>query len=228
MDWDEFRRHFCDPDAEDCQLRISTQLSYTMMRRTMSTTILNRPIITLPTPHLTIRYIDFSPEERIIYRITENRARSNLNHYIQKGLAQHCYGLFMVQLLRLRQCTSHPFMLERAIRESWTSEDVAELQRKLTSLSSNTKPFYEQCKVWVAESEAERTRLKEGDPIATEKDENGVLMPFGQADFGRHFSMDQALSTLNTKKLFKRVMCWICSDLPIAPHITSVCSCLSD
>lgn len=43
------------------------------MRRTMKTTILNRPIITLPPPHPTIQYVNFSTEERIIYRIVSAR-----------------------------------------------------------------------------------------------------------------------------------------------------------
>lgn len=53
----------------------------------------------------------------------------------------------MVQLLRLRQCTSHPFMLEKTIRESWTLEDVAELRATLAKFSRNTTPFYEQCQL---------------------------------------------------------------------------------
>lgn len=69
MDWDTFRKYFCDPDAQNCYDRIGTLLSYTMMRRTMKTTILNRPIITLPKPHPEIVYVQFAPEEQIIYRI---------------------------------------------------------------------------------------------------------------------------------------------------------------
>jgi hypothetical protein len=69
MDWKTFQRYFCDPDASDAHTRIATLLSYTMMRRTMKTSILNRPIITLPTPHPEIRFVDFSAEERTIYRI---------------------------------------------------------------------------------------------------------------------------------------------------------------
>jgi hypothetical protein len=40
-------------------------------------------------------------------------------------------------------------MLERTIKESWTMEDVAELQEKLAKLNNvaNRKPFYEQCRV---------------------------------------------------------------------------------
>lgn len=80
---------------------------------------------------------------------TENRFRTNLNVFFAKGEARRNYGVFMVQLLRLRQCTGHLFMLERVIKESWTREDVAELQKRLAKLNSsaNRKPFYEQCKV---------------------------------------------------------------------------------
>jgi hypothetical protein len=69
MDWKTFQRYFCDPHANDSHTRIATLLSYTMMRRTMKTTILNRAIITLPEPHPSIRFVQFSEEERIIYRI---------------------------------------------------------------------------------------------------------------------------------------------------------------
>ena len=40
-----------------------------MMRRHYGTTILGRPVVTLPTPHPEIRYVQFSDEERIVYRI---------------------------------------------------------------------------------------------------------------------------------------------------------------
>jgi len=50
-----------------------------MIRRTMSTTILNRPIIQLPTPHPSIQYVDFSAEERIIYRIVSIYSSSLLD-----------------------------------------------------------------------------------------------------------------------------------------------------
>ncbi|TAQ90570.1 hypothetical protein B7494_g1097 [Chlorociboria aeruginascens] len=209
MDMATFQQHFCDPDADDCHQRITTLLSYSMMRRSMKTTILNRPIITLPPPHPEVRFIDFSAEEKIIYRITENRFRSNLNTFFANGTAQRAYGLFLVQLLRLRQCTSHPFMLERTIRDSWTSEDVAELKRKLKKLSKTTVPFYEQCKQWVTKSVEER-----------EASQALEAMPFGISDFGELFQLDQALDTLDDQTLFERVTCRICADIPMQPVIT--------
>jgi hypothetical protein len=101
-----------------------------------------------------------------VHEQTENRFRSNLNTFFAKDQAQRAYGVFMVQLLRLRQCTSHPFMLERTIKESWTLEDVSELKAKLSRLNGggdamSRKPFYEQCKVWVEQSEKEREEKRE-------------------------------------------------------------------
>jgi hypothetical protein len=57
-------------------------------------------------------------------------------------------------------------MLERTIKESWTLEDVCELKAKLSRLSGggdtmSRKPFYEQCKVWVEQSEKEREEKRE-------------------------------------------------------------------
>ena len=112
-------------------------------------------------------------------------------------------------------------MLERTIKESWTAEDVAELNSKLTRLSANAKPFYEQCKVWVEESEAEREAARaRGESVA----EPGEVMPFGRSDFGRSFELDKALTTLSEKELYSRVTCSICSDVPIQPTQTSVCN----
>ncbi len=38
-------------------------------------------------------------------------------------------------------------MLERTIKETWTMEDVQELRIQLQKISSNAKPFYEQCEL---------------------------------------------------------------------------------
>lgn len=214
MDWGTFQKYFCDPDAEDCYARIATLLSYTMMRRTMKTSILNRPIITLPPPHPNIVYIQFSQEEKIIYRITENRFRSNLNAFFRKGEARSNYSAFMVQLLRLRQCTSHPFMLEKTIKESWTYEDVNELRTRLEGIKGGLKrPFYTQCHLWVEKSEAERQAAR---------DRGEEMLPFGKGDYGHKFSFDKALSSLSDEQLFARVTCSLCSDLPASPVKTDV------
>jgi hypothetical protein len=101
-------------------------------------------------------------------------------------------------------------MLERTIKESWTLEDVAELKSRLARLkaTSTSKPFYEQCQLWVEQSEKRRKAARE------RGEEEDVMLPFGQGSFGHAFSMDKALKTLSEKELFQRVVCSTCADIP--------------
>lgn len=123
----------------------------------------------------------------------------------------------MVQLLRLRQCTSHPFMLERTIKESWTSEDLEELKKQLHKFSMSAKPFYEQCKIWVKKSEERNAPDTLGLYAGTIGGENEEVMPFGKSKYGHKFNFDKAVCSLDEKALFARVTCGICSDVPRQP-----------
>ncbi|TVY33570.1 putative ATP-dependent helicase, partial [Lachnellula subtilissima] len=191
IDLQTFQKYFCDPKSGDSQNRIATLLSYTMMRRTMKTTIMNRPIITLPKPHPVVLYINFSPEEQIIYRITENRFRSNLNRYFEVGEVRRNYSIFM------------------------TLEDVNELRDKFEKLGARgVKPFYEQTKVWVLESEEIRANA------AANGEELGPLLPFGRGNYGKKFDMQKAFSGLSESELHQRVNCGFCGDVPEAPMET--------
>jgi hypothetical protein len=135
------------------------------------------------------------------------------------------YTIFLVQLLRLRQCTSHPFMLERTIRESWTSEDVNELRRRLNRLKVvSSLPFYEQCRLWVSQGEEERKASQEARDRGEDVPQTLGAMPFGIGNYGHAFSMDKALRTLNDKNMWERVTCAICSDIPMQPTTTDVIS----
>jgi hypothetical protein len=62
----------------------------------MKTTILNRPIITLPPPHPEILYVQFSQEEQIIYRIV-----SDLSSPLYSLLSPSCrFAMFAILLFQ--------------------------------------------------------------------------------------------------------------------------------
>ncbi|EPE28424.1 P-loop containing nucleoside triphosphate hydrolase [Glarea lozoyensis ATCC 20868] len=214
MDQQTFQKHFCDPSVIECRSRLGILLSYAMLRRTMKTTLLNRPLISLPDPKAIIEYVDFSDEERIIYRITENRFRDMINQYIAKHDLSKNYAHFFVQLLRLRQCTGHPFMMERTIKECWTLDDAQEARQKLNAMKSKaTKPFYERTKLWVNGRSSNTSEDFEN----LFENESGN---FGREDMGNSFSMRTALKSLKKVTLEKRVHCGICGDFPVAPFTT--------
>jgi hypothetical protein len=93
-------------------------------RRTMKDKILGRHIVELPPIYpvsmeksnaLTLmftkilketQYISFSREEKVLYRILEDRFRENINREFRRGTAKNSYHYFLVFLLRLRQCTA--------------------------------------------------------------------------------------------------------------------------
>jgi len=113
-------------------------------------------------------------------------------------------------------------MLERTIRESWTSEDVHELQTRLKQRKKDQTPFYDQCKIWVCQSEEERKKAQEAKERGEAVPESLETMQFGRSDYGHKFRMDKALVTLGEKELYSRVVCCLCSDIPSVPTATDV------
>lgn len=128
--------------------------------------------------------------------------------YILRGDARRNYTMWMVQLLRLRQCAGHPFMMERTIKEVWDLDDVRELKQKLTALGSRTSlPFYQRTKQWVEDSQAKKANSQNLQTASG----------FGKGAFGASFSLGTALSTLNEKELYARLQCGLCGDVPTEP-----------
>jgi hypothetical protein len=113
-------------------------------------------------------------------------------------------------------------MLERTIRESWTSSDLKELRARLKALGKHNVPFYEQCNVWIKQTEEERQAAIDGyeDPNTA----CGESMPFGAGDYGHSFEMGKVLKTVSEKEAYSRVTCSLCSDLPRSPVVTDVSS----
>lgn len=107
-------------------------------------------------------------------------------------------------------------MLERTMRESWTTEDVEQLRKELARFANTNVTFYEQCELWVTESAKERAE-------AIARGEKGAeAIPFGSSKFGESFKFDSALDSLNEEELYARITCHLCSDFPTQPVITTV------
>lgn len=116
-------------------------------------------------------------------------------------------------------------MLERTIRESWTSSDLKELRTRLKSLGKISIPFYEQCQVWIKQTEEERQAARDrGEDPNEQGVEQGESMRFGAGDYGHSFEMGKALKTLSEEEAYSRVTCSLCSDLPRSPQVTDVSS----
>jgi hypothetical protein len=184
--------------------------------------MMGRPLIELPPVQAKTTRISFSREERAIYRMLEDRFRENMNYHLKKGTAQGNYNNFMVQLLRLRQCTAHPFLLESTIRDILTPEDLKSLKNNLWDLSKSKQPLYEQIQQWVQEGSAWRERPRDPDESETQEVQISGGMPFGRSEFGKSFDMNRYLDAIDGPELMENVICKLCGDQPTNAQITNV------
>ncbi|KFY17587.1 hypothetical protein V492_00568 [Pseudogymnoascus sp. VKM F-4246] len=209
MNWADnfstFKKNFSDPDANDSTKRLNVMLNIIMMRRTIGSQILGRPLVQLPPIHPQLRVVTLSAEERAIYRTLEDRFRGMMNTHFMEGTAEKNYGVYLTQLLRLRQAASHPFLLERCIKDLFDAEDLLALKRRLKRLKKDKRPFYEQIEQWATK------------PSAGEPNQSTAKAAFGRSGFGNSFNFDGFLSEADHEKIYSRIICILCSDLPQDP-----------
>jgi hypothetical protein len=101
-------------------------------------------------------------------------------------------------------------MLERTIKEAWTSEDVSELKSRSDRLKKdgvNKRPFYEQCQIWVQHSENRRQKAR------VEAMERGEELAEGIGEMVSYSSLYTFLPMLKNSELRVTVIdlitgCW--------------------
>ncbi|KAI9765896.1 MAG: hypothetical protein M1840_007037 [Geoglossum simile] len=221
-DFYHFRKEFCDPDSEECNTRLLTLLGTLMIRRTLKDKMFNRPIVELPQAHTSVKRIEFSKEERCLYEIIEDRFRTDFNAHLKEGTAVRNYRTMVVKLLRLRQLTAHPFLLQQTIQNILTLEDVRRLEAKLNEVQQMDKrPLYEKVGQWVRDHTKERR--EDGNEVGEndlEPEEESRRRAFGRSNFGSNFSLVKYLQTLDEKEMLTRCICSLCHDVAVDPQIT--------
>ena len=114
-------------------------------------------------------------------------------------------------------------MLEKTIKECWTSSDLKELKDRLNMLAKVNVSFYKQCNVWIEQTEEEReAATARGENFEQNGISSGEIMRFGISDFGHSFEMNKALKTLKEEDVYSRITCALCSDIPHSPMLTDV------
>lgn len=166
----------------------------------MGSKILGRPLVQLPQIHPSLKIVSLSGVERAIYRTLEDRFREIMNNHFREGTAQKNYGVYLTQLLRLRQATSHPFLLEKCIKDLFTAEDLLALKGRLQRLKKDKRPIYEQIEQWTSKA-----------PTG-ESDQCGGNVAFGRSDFGEKIDFEGFLSEADREKIYARFICILCSD----------------
>ncbi|KAL4563176.1 hypothetical protein LXL04_027212 [Taraxacum kok-saghyz] len=84
-----------------------------MLRRTKSTLVKGKPIISLPPKTITLKKVEFIDEERRFYRSLEAESCAQFAKYAAAGTVNQNYVNILLMLLRLRQACDHPLLVKQ-------------------------------------------------------------------------------------------------------------------
>ena len=101
-----------------------------MIRRTIKDQLFGSPIVKLPRIDEKTHFIEFNVVERVIYEAVKNRYIEQINHESRAGTLEKSQRNVLTMLLRLRQLTAHPFMLQETIESLFQIEDVEKIYKK--------------------------------------------------------------------------------------------------
>lgn len=91
--------------------RIQAVLRGCMMRRNKKDMLLGKELMELPRKRVRMVELEFSEEERSLYRCVEAKSRDTMNKYIKQGTVMKNYSQILVMLMRLRQICDHPYLI---------------------------------------------------------------------------------------------------------------------
>lgn len=98
-------------NSDEAAKRVQAVLRGCMMRRNKKDQLLGTDLVVLPRMRKRMIELEFSEEERALYKSVEDRSREVLNGYIRDGTVMMNYTVVLVMLLRLRQICDHPYLI---------------------------------------------------------------------------------------------------------------------
>ncbi|PYI36401.1 hypothetical protein BP00DRAFT_361540 [Aspergillus indologenus CBS 114.80] len=87
-----------------------------MLRRTQTSTLGGRPIVSLPVKHITTVYVTFCPDERRLYTALESRTQHHFGLFLHHGGIRRNDMLSLLQ--RLQQACCHPLLIPHVTQEA--------------------------------------------------------------------------------------------------------------
>ena len=115
-----FRQNFCLNNSKIFNQRLHTYLDRVMIRRTHKDELLGTAIFKLPANYQETITLEFNKVERMIYEIIHMRFIKAINKAVELGKLEQRARLVLMMFQRLRQMTSHVFMLQESLERFMT------------------------------------------------------------------------------------------------------------
>ncbi|KAM0140235.1 hypothetical protein ACHAO1_002465 [Botrytis cinerea] len=127
----KFTREFCEENNKRCDERINEVLGRIILRRTMTDKILGREIVELPPFTKKNDLILFNQATEILYQAVEQRFRELVTEAFKNDDPRKKMQYSIVALLRLRQFTAHPLIIEPQMKIMFHIKELKEIQKKM-------------------------------------------------------------------------------------------------
>ncbi|PQE17636.1 hypothetical protein CJF31_00007763 [Rutstroemia sp. NJR-2017a BVV2] len=129
-------------DAVLSRLVIRGINTLTSRRRTMQSRIMDKEIVTLPNPHRKDVTIEFDPVTEVLYRAVERKFRELIktkNSSDSKADPRKKLKYIIIMILRLRQFTASPVLIEPQMKIMFDAFALREVQKKMQEVHPDSE-----------------------------------------------------------------------------------------
>ncbi|KAK2826488.1 hypothetical protein Q5P01_020702 [Channa striata] len=110
---------------------LQTLVKCITLRRTKSSEVDGRPLVSLPKKTVCVEQVELSQPEREEYELARNEGRNTIGRYVAEGTVLRNYADVLAILMRLRQHCCHPDLLSKTSLDLDAPATPAELRQRL-------------------------------------------------------------------------------------------------
>ncbi|KAF7860763.1 hypothetical protein EAF04_008281 [Stromatinia cepivora] len=152
-----FTRDFCEEDNKKCDERINETLARIIVRRTMTDRILGKEIVELPPFTRKNNLISFNQATEVLYRAVEERFRDLVRKALDNDDPRKKMQYSIVAVLRLRQFTAHPLIIEPQMKIMFDIKELMEIQKEM---NGGDPALHYRIDLWIRDLECGRENPK--------------------------------------------------------------------
>nr|XP_046268617.1 helicase-like transcription factor isoform X2 [Scatophagus argus] len=110
---------------------LQTLVKCITLRRTKSSEVNGRPLVSLPEKTVCVEQVELSQSEREEYELARDEGKNTIGRYITEGTVLRNYADVLAILMRLRQHCCHPDLLAKVSSDLGAAGTPAELRERL-------------------------------------------------------------------------------------------------
>lgn len=110
---------------------LQTLVKCITLRRTKSSKVNGRPLVSLPKKSVYVEQVELSQVEREEYELARTDGKNTIGRYVAEGTVMKHYADVLVILMRLRQHCCHPDLLPKTASDLGAAATPAELRERL-------------------------------------------------------------------------------------------------